>query len=74
MATTPSTRATAAESVAGIAVPTTDVLFISHSSLDKELVKSLVDVLLCSALSAQQIVCSSVEGCTLPSGVPISNT
>ena len=48
------------------------VLFISHSSKDKKLVKCLVD-LLCHALGLpmQQIVCSSVEGCKLASGVRI---
>ncbi len=45
------------------------MLFISHSSLDKELVQRLVDVFCTAmALPAQCIICSSVDGCTLGTG------
>src|ERR1041385_2032191 len=48
------------------------MLFISHSCKDDELVARLIDVL-CAAtkLRTHDIVCSSVEGCRLPSGANI---
>ncbi len=53
-------------------MPTQYDIFISHSSKDKALAEKLVDVLLTNGcdVSANRILCTSLEGLGIPAGTP----
>jgi hypothetical protein len=60
--------------VSGASLGTDCRVFITHSSLDKELAEALVNYLrLATGLSPAQVFCSSVEGYGVPTGASFMN-